>query len=165
MGKHVEFMRTILETHGVCIMYNMPEDPECDGSVLDQFCKDYLGGLQKHPLRETAHWRISTEESKLDESTTFNNNNDRVELLQHGPAALQSHRPVLVRNARGSVDVPLRVRSREQLGDGRLCSCGQDAPGVPRVLRPALQVRDERRAGAPVLQGRGYHVHDMRPRL
>ena len=43
-----------------------------DGSVFDQFAKDYLGGLQKHPLRETAQWRISTEETKLDESTTFN---------------------------------------------------------------------------------------------
>jgi hypothetical protein len=75
--EHVKFLRTILETHGVCIMYNMPDDPECDGSVLDKFCKDYLGGLQKHPLRDTAYWRISTEESKLDESTTFNNNNDR----------------------------------------------------------------------------------------
>jgi alpha-ketoglutarate-dependent taurine dioxygenase len=75
--EHVKFLRTILETHGVCIMYNMPDDPECDGTVLDQFCKDYLGGLQKHPLRETAHWRISTEETKLDDSTTFKNNDDR----------------------------------------------------------------------------------------
>jgi len=75
--EHVKFLRTILETHGVCIMYNMPEDPECDGSVLDKFCKDYLGGLQKHPLRDTAYWRISTEESKLDDSTTFKNNDDR----------------------------------------------------------------------------------------
>jgi len=75
--EHVKFLRTILETHGVCIMYNMPDDPECDGSVFDQFAKDYLGGLQKHPLRETAQWRISTEETKLDESTTFKNNTDR----------------------------------------------------------------------------------------
>merc|ERR1719198_1001534 len=75
--EHVKFLRTILETHGVCIMYNMPDDPECDGSVFDQFAKDYLGGLQKHPLRETAQWRISTEETKFDESTTFKNNTDR----------------------------------------------------------------------------------------
>jgi len=75
--EHVKFLRTILETHGVCIMYNMPDDPECDGSVLDKFCKDYLGGLQKHPLRDTAYWRISTEESKFDESTSFKSAGDR----------------------------------------------------------------------------------------
>jgi hypothetical protein len=75
--EHVKFLRTILETHGVCIMYNMPDDPECDGSVLDKFCKDYLGGLQKHPLRDTAYWRISTEETKLDESTSFKSLADR----------------------------------------------------------------------------------------
>ena len=75
--EHVKFLRTVLETHGVCIMYNMPDDPDCDGSVLDQFAKEYLGGLQKHPLRDTAYWRISTEESTLDLSTSFKNLADR----------------------------------------------------------------------------------------
>merc|ERR1719261_1358756 len=53
----------------------------------------------------------------------------------------------------------------QQLGDGWVCGCRQDASGVPGVLRLALQVRDERWAGVAVLPGRGYHVHDMRADL
>jgi len=68
---HLRLLRTLLETHGVVIINEMPEDIECDGSVLAEFNMKYLGGLQKHPLRETAHWRISTEAAKFDESAVF----------------------------------------------------------------------------------------------
>jgi len=68
---HLRLLRTLLETHGVAIINEMPEDAECDGSVLADFNMKYLGGLQKHPLRDTAHWRISTEEAKFDESAVF----------------------------------------------------------------------------------------------
>lgn len=33
-----------------------------DGSVLSQFAAEYLGGLQKNPRLDSAHWTISTEE-------------------------------------------------------------------------------------------------------
>ena len=32
-------------------------------TVLSQFAAQYLGGLQKHPRRDNAHWTISTEAS------------------------------------------------------------------------------------------------------
>jgi trimethyllysine dioxygenase len=70
-SNHLKLLRTLLETHGVAIINEMPDDPECDGSVLADFNTKYLGGLQKHPLRDTAHWRISTEEAKFDESAVF----------------------------------------------------------------------------------------------
>jgi len=68
---HIRLLRTLLETHGVAIINEMPDDADCDGSVLADFNMKYLGGLQKHPLRDTAHWRISTEEAKFDESAVF----------------------------------------------------------------------------------------------
>jgi len=71
---HIRLLRTLLETHGVVIINEMPDDPECDGSVLADFNMKYLGGLQKHPLRENAHWRISTEAAKFDDSLVDSSN-------------------------------------------------------------------------------------------
>jgi hypothetical protein len=67
-GNRELLVQTLLKNEGVVIIDNMPDDPKCDGSVLEEFGAQFLGGLQKHPLRETAHWTISTEHSVKDES-------------------------------------------------------------------------------------------------
>jgi len=68
MANRELFFRTLLKEEGVLIIDNMPEDAKSDGSVLEQFGAQYLGGLQKHPLRETPHWTISTDYPVKDEN-------------------------------------------------------------------------------------------------
>lgn len=72
----LEFMRSVMDP-GVVIVENMPEDETYDGMVLEDFAHKHLGGLQKHPLRETAHWTISTESSVHDASNLLDNEDDR----------------------------------------------------------------------------------------
>jgi len=72
----LDFMKSAMDP-GVVIVENMPEDKTFDGSVLEDFAHKHLGGLQKHPLRETAHWTISTEASVHDASNLLDNEDDR----------------------------------------------------------------------------------------
>jgi len=69
-GAHEDLLRKLVDP-GCVIIDNVPDDAACDGSVLASFAQDYLGGLQKHPLRDNAHWTISTEESIVDKSLVF----------------------------------------------------------------------------------------------
>ena len=57
-----EMLRAIIDP-GATIVEGMPDDPRYDGSALAEFAAEYLGGLQKHPRRDNAHWTISTEET------------------------------------------------------------------------------------------------------
>ena len=57
-----EMLRAIIDP-GATIVEGMPDDPRFDGSTLAEFAAEYLGGLQKHPRRDNAHWTISTEET------------------------------------------------------------------------------------------------------
>lgn len=74
--RRLEFMQTILDP-GMVVVNNMPEDPLFSGDVLETFAHTYFGGLQKHPLRETAHWTISTELDVHDSSNLLNDESKR----------------------------------------------------------------------------------------
>jgi hypothetical protein len=58
--KHEQMVRTLLEKEGFVIIDGLPDDAVCDGSVIERFGWEFLGGLQKHPLRDTAYYSIST---------------------------------------------------------------------------------------------------------
>lgn len=57
----LKLLETIMDP-GIVIVENMPEDEMRDATVMNEFVQTYLGGLQKHPLRTTANWTISTED-------------------------------------------------------------------------------------------------------
>ena len=64
---HEAYLKALMNP-GVAIVENMPQDPNYDGQALSNFAQTFLGGLQKHPLRENAHWTISTDETVFDPS-------------------------------------------------------------------------------------------------
>lgn len=94
---HETFLRAITDP-GCVIVDGMPEDAACDGSVISDFVSKYLGGLQKHPLRDNAHWTISTEESVQISNSAFtedkeqlaasNSYNTKLQLANHTDQAL-----------------------------------------------------------------------------
>jgi alpha-ketoglutarate-dependent taurine dioxygenase len=56
-----ELQRALIDP-GATIIEGMPDDVDFSGAALAEFAAEYLGGLQKHPRRDNAHWTISTEE-------------------------------------------------------------------------------------------------------
>ena len=72
-----EFLQLITDP-GCMIIDGMPEDVACDGSVFSAFASKYLGGLQKHPLRDTAHWTISTEQSVQISNSSFSDDKEQL---------------------------------------------------------------------------------------
>ena len=72
-----EFLQLITDP-GCMIIDGMPEDVACDGSVFSAFAGKYLGGLQKHPLRDTAHWTISTEQSVQISNSSFSDDKEQL---------------------------------------------------------------------------------------
>ena len=75
-SKHNDLMKSLMNP-GFVIVENMPQDPKFDGTGLSTFASKYLGGLQKHPLRESAHWTISTEATTHDDSNMLADENLR----------------------------------------------------------------------------------------
>ena len=58
--KNEEFIKAILDP-GAIVVHGMPADPECTGDVFSDFAMQHVGGLQKHALRDNAHWTITTD--------------------------------------------------------------------------------------------------------
>jgi hypothetical protein len=76
--KNMEDFLYLITDPGAMIIDGMPEDAACDGSVFSAFASKYLGGLQKHPLRDDAHWTISTEQSVQISNSSFSNDTEQL---------------------------------------------------------------------------------------
>ena len=65
------FLRSVLDPGGA-IVTGMPKDDGNSGKSLSDFVWKYFGGLQKHPVRDNAHWVISTEKSESNKGSYSN---------------------------------------------------------------------------------------------